>query len=116
MRQEDELVVITKTYDLILWACNHTNRFPRNQRFVLGERIERGLYDLLETLIAAKYTRQRKELLERANLGLEILRFQMRLAKDQQCLRTTSYGFAAKAIDEIGRLVGGWLRRSPDQS
>ena len=67
----------------------------------------------LETLIAAKYTRQRSELLEKANLGLEILRFQLRLAKDLQCLRTKSYGFAAKAIDEIGRLVGGWIRREP---
>ena len=28
----------------------------------------------------------------------------MRLAKDLQCLKVESYGFAAKAIDEIGRL------------
>jgi len=62
-------------------------KFPRNHRFVLGERIERNLYDLLETLIQAKYTRQRQPLLERANLMLEILRFQMRLAKDLQCLK-----------------------------
>ena len=48
--------MITKMYDLILWSCNHTSRFPRNYRFVLGERIERNLYNLLETLIAAKYT------------------------------------------------------------
>jgi hypothetical protein len=51
-------------------------RFPRNHRFVLGERIERTLYDLLETLIQAKYTRQRQPLLEKANLLLETLRFQ----------------------------------------
>jgi len=25
----EELVVITKTYDLILWSCNHIGRFPR---------------------------------------------------------------------------------------
>ena len=55
MRSSDELVVITKTYDLILWSCNHTAKFPRNHRFVLGERIERNLYELLETLIQAKY-------------------------------------------------------------
>jgi hypothetical protein len=38
-RRQDhkELVVITKTYDLILWSCNHTGKFPRNHRFVLGE-------------------------------------------------------------------------------
>jgi hypothetical protein len=77
---------------------------------VLGERIERNLYDLLETLIKARYTRNRQALLEQANLMLEILRFQMRLAKDLQCLKTSSDAFAAKAIDEIGRLVGGWLK------
>src|ERR1700730_13874625 len=109
-RSHEELTVITKTYDLILWSCHHTGRFPRNHRFVLGERIERNLYDLLETLIRAKYTRDRQGLLEQANVLLEILRFQMRLAKDLQCLKVESYGFAAKAIEEIGELVGGWLK------
>jgi hypothetical protein len=45
---------------------------------VLGERFERNLYTLLETLIRAKYTKQRQRLLEDANLTLDILRFQMR--------------------------------------
>jgi len=105
MRKDQELIVITKTYDLILWSCNHTSKFPRSHRFVLGERIERNLYGLLETLIQAKYTKQRQRLLEDANLSLEVLRFQMRLAKDLQCLRVESYSFAAKSIDEIGRLA-----------
>src|SRR5208282_4813421 len=114
MGKEQELIVITKTYDLILWSCNHTSRFPRTHRFVLGERIERNLYGLLETLIQAKYTRNRQRLLEQANLALEVLRFQIRLAKDLQCLKVNSYGFASKAIDDIGRQIGGWLRSQPE--
>ena len=35
-KRTEELVVITKTYDLILWSCNHTSRFPRQHRFVLN--------------------------------------------------------------------------------
>ena len=62
MTRNEELTVITKTYDLILWSCQHTSRFPRQHRFVLGERLERTLYELLETLIQAKYTRERKPL------------------------------------------------------
>ena len=111
-KSHEELTVITKTYDFILWSCHHTGKFPRNHRFVLGERIERNLYDLLELLIRAKYSRQRQPLLEQANLVLEILRFQIRLVKDLQCLKVESCRFAAKAIDEIGRLVGGWLKTS----
>ena len=109
-RKDEELVVITKMYDLILWSCNHTGKFPRNHRFVLGERIERNLYDVLETLIEAKYSRVRTPLLQHANLRLEILRFQIRLAKDLQCLKVESYGFASRAVDDIGRLIGGWLK------
>src|ERR1700733_2507175 len=40
MKRDQELIVIAKTYDLVLWSCNHTSKFPRNHRFVLGERIE----------------------------------------------------------------------------
>src|SRR5947209_2406657 len=114
MKKDQEMIVITKTYDLILWSCHHTSKFPRNHRFVLGERIERNLYGLLETLIQAKYTRNRQRLLEDANLSLEVLRFQMRLAKDLQCPKVESYAFAARAIDEIGRPVGGRLRSRPE--
>ena len=56
MKKDQELIVITKTYDLILWSCNHTSKFPRNQRIVLGERIEGNLYNLLETLMGRKPT------------------------------------------------------------
>ena len=98
------MTVITKAYDLILWSCNHTGKFPRNHRFVLGERIERNLYDLLEILIRAKYTKHRQELLEQANLVLEILRFQIRLAKDLTQL-------AAKPADVTPLLPDVWAKR-----
>jgi hypothetical protein len=116
MKSSKELAVILKTYDLIPWCVNHTGRFPRNHRFVLGERIERRVYDLLETLIRAKYSREKRELLIQANLDLEVLRFQLRLAKDLDCLREQSLRFAAKNIDEIGREVGGWLRSRAESS
>jgi len=39
MADLNELIVIVKMYDLIKWSCEHTSKFPRNYRFVLGERI-----------------------------------------------------------------------------
>ena len=26
MKKDQELIVVTKTYDLILWSCNHTSK------------------------------------------------------------------------------------------
>ena len=37
--KREELVVFTKTCDLILLSCSHTSRFRRIHRFVLGERL-----------------------------------------------------------------------------
>ena len=98
-KREEDLTVFTKTYDLILWSCNHTARFPRNHRFVLGERIDRNLYELLETLLQAKYQRERSALLDTANLKLEILRFQMRLPDGRAFFRrVTSFSCRSCSI------------------
>ncbi|MGD0655083.1 MAG: diversity-generating retroelement protein Avd [Thermoguttaceae bacterium] len=113
MPRDEELPIIRAFYDFVLWLNPKIAKFPRDQRFVLGERMERQLYEVLENLIRAKYTRSRKAILDQVNLGLEILRFQTRLAKDQRCLSLKSYGMAAEGLTDIGRQVGGWHRQSP---
>ena len=42
-----------------------------------------------------------------AKRGLEVLRYQLRLAHDLRCLRTNSYGFGVQSLREIGCMVGG---------
>ncbi len=110
MKATDELIVINKTYDFVLWCAQHAGRFPRNHRYTLGTRIEQQLYDVLELLLQAKYRSDRQGLLQAANLKLEVLRFQLRLAHDLQCWKTNSFGFACQSLDEIGRMIGGWLK------
>ena len=56
-------------------------------------------------------TRDRLTLLQQANLDLELLRFQFRAVKDLKCLSIDSYGSASRFVNEIGKLVGGWLRQ-----
>lgn len=44
-----ELPIIQKTYDLIKWYVPILNRLPRDHKFMLGDRIISGLYDLLDS-------------------------------------------------------------------
>ena len=85
-------------------------RFPRSQKFLLGDRIQRTALDVLESLIDATYTRQRGPHLARANLGLEKLRFLFRLAHDLRYLDLRRYEHAARCLDETGRSIGAWSR------
>jgi hypothetical protein len=106
-----ELQVVVQTYDLLLWSCRHISNFPRVFRYTHGARLDKLLYRLLDCLISARYDPEdRRVQLRNANLCLERLRFAFRLARDLNCLSTSSYGHAVKSIDDIGRMVGGWLR------
>jgi len=102
--------VIPKTYDLILWLIPRLKHFPRDQRFLLGDRIQSAALDVLCLLIEANYTRSRTGLLRSANLELEKLRYLVRLAYDLHYLNGRRYQHAAERIDEVGRLIGGWAK------
>jgi hypothetical protein len=76
----------------------------------LGDRLEHRLYDVLDGLVRARYSRDRAAILRGVNLDLELFRFQFRLATDLRCISQDSLGFAARSVNEIGQMVGGWLK------
>lgn len=94
----------------LLWLIPTIEKFPRSQKFLLGDRIQATALDVLESLIEATYTRDRRGHLARANLGLEKLRHLIRLAVELKHLDPRRYEHAARSLDEIGRLVGAWTK------
>ena len=98
----------------LTWLIPTLEKFPRAQRFLLGDRIEGTALDVLERLIEATYTRERRLYLQQANLGLTKLRHLLRLAHDLRYLDARRYEYAARAIDDTGRLVGGWMKGRTD--
>lgn len=105
-----ELLVVQKAFDLVIWGCRHVARFPRSYRVTLGDRLEHRLYSILEDLLRAKYTRERMNILRGINCELELLRYQFRVASELKCLSHESYGHAARSVNEIGQMVGGWMK------
>jgi hypothetical protein len=103
-------------YQLMLWLVPTLDRMPKAQKFLLGDRIQSTALDVLDSLIAATFTRARGGHLTDANLGLERLRVLMRLANDLRHLDNRRYEHAARLIDGVGRLVGGWRRAHTAQA
>jgi|TARA_B100000315_G_scaffold223309_1_gene227993 hypothetical protein len=105
---------VEKTYQFLLWLIPTVEKFPRSQKFLLGDRIQTIALDILERLIEATYTRSRARMLNQANLGIEKLRFLFRLSTDLRYLDRRRYEHAARSLDEIGRLIGGWRKRAQE--
>ena len=85
-------------------------RFPRRQKLFLGDHTQNAALDVLESLIEATYTRNRKPHLNHANLRTEKMRFLVQLATDLAYLDPCRYEHAARALDETGRRVGTWRK------
>ena len=97
-------------YRFILWLVPAVERFPRNRKFLLGDRIQAAALDVLERLIEATYTRRRTSHQSGANRGLEKPRFLFRLAHDQRAIDRQRYEYAARSHDETGHRVGAWRK------
>lgn len=112
--QPNDLSVVQKTYDLIKWWIPILNRLPKNHKFTLSERIVKGLYELLEDLIRARYKKRsaaKLELLESINTRLEILRHQNRLLHDFALISVERYEYVARGLNGIGTELGAWIKR-----
>jgi len=106
-------IAVTKVYDFVLWLLPKVENFPRAHRFTVGERLSTDGLELLTTLVEAAYSRDKDELLQRANRKINSTRYLLRLAKDLKLMSMDAYGFSAEKLDEIGRMVGGWTE--PEQ-
>jgi hypothetical protein len=109
--KNNDLPIIQKTYDLIKWYVPILGRLPRDHKFMLGDRIVKELYELLEKLIVARYARDKLGQLEILNSQLDILRYQTRLLFDFDLISRKRYQLASQKLDEIGRELGGWIKQ-----
>ena len=103
--------IFAKTYDFLVWLIPQTVKFPKSQRFVLAQRLHDSALNFHELLIRARKIRPNRGVLVEADVELEKVRLHLRLAHELRLLSTGQYEHASRAVVEIGRLLGGWLKR-----
>ena len=85
-RRSDPPVVLVKWYDFTKWVLGHVDNFPKNQRFVFGQRLADGVLAILELIVDATYSDKKSKILLEVNRRLEVLRWLLRLAFDRRLL------------------------------
>ncbi len=110
MTQNSLPKAVQDCHNLLTWLIPLLDNFPRNRRFTLGERLEAVLLEILELLVEAAYAKTKRELLERANLRLAVVRHLWRMAHELQTIPTKRYAYGAKLLDDLGKQIGGWQK------
>jgi hypothetical protein len=112
-RQVGGLPILEKTYELILWLYPTVNKFPKSQRFVLGQRIENTILKIIESIIGIRVAINSEEKLwqlKKISVEIDKMRILIRLSKDLGFIKTSQYVFASEKINEMGRMLGGWMK------
>ena len=102
--------IFVKTYDWSLWLFQKTSGFPKRFRLSLAQRMENDTLRLEDALSRAYYSRgrERRRRLDEADAVLNMLRLNARRCYDLRVLAGKSYEYAARALNEIGALLGAW--------
>jgi hypothetical protein len=108
----EEMVILTRTFDLLAWLLPKAEGFPRLYRRTVAQRLMDAALDFQEALFDAQSqggsTRQKH--LRAADAALNKLRLYLRLAHRWQWLTAGQYRHVSAMVAELGRLLGGWMK------
>ncbi len=103
--------ILTHTDDFIKWFLPKLEKFPRNYKFLFGDRMVQLQLDLLEHLIEAFYQKEKLARLRSANVDLEKLRHLLQISAELRFISLDRLEYAKRALNQIGSQLGGWIRQ-----
>ena len=110
---EIDIPIVNKSYELYKAFHGYRRLVPKSDRFTIYERSENLIIDTISLFLEAGYAKTNKSvILEQASVKLNILRFLVRLMKETKVIDLKKYTLLQQIIDEIGRMLGGWIRSS----
>ena len=112
MTEEFDIPIFKKGYDLYKMFYTFRTIVPKQDKYTIWQKSENLILEILEGILSASYKQkfEKTPILEKTSLKLNVLRVLIRLMKDTKAIDTKKYSLLEEAIDEIGRMLGGWLR------
>ena len=110
--QQIDTPIIHKTYALYRALHAIEKTIPKMNRFTVWQRSENICLDLLHGLLSISHQSPEVRLGSLAQLAptIDMLRVFIRLSVDVKAINENQYITLQAAIDEIGRMLGGWLK------
>lgn len=87
---------------------------PRKDKYTLGQKCEIAILEVLESIIMASNLPKQEKLpvLKQASMKLDLVRVFLKLARDVKALENKKYQLLESQTEEIGRMLGGWIKTS----
>ena len=87
-------------------------KFPKHERYSLGEKLERTILETMEYIVFgnAQSKNFKDGFIIKANAKVELLKILYRLAFNINAIDAKGYLRAQENLQEIGKMLGGWIK------
>jgi len=112
-----DIPIFKKTYELYKEFYSFRLSVPKQDRYTLWQKCESLLIEVLEGILFASQQTKPEKLptLEKTSIKLNFLRVCIRLMKDVKAIDDKKYILTEAHLDEIGRMLGGWIKSTRDR-
>ena len=110
--QQLDIPIIHKTYEFFRALHALQKEIPKMERYTLWQRAQNLTISVLEGLLQTGYLSQdkRADHLVLISAQVDTLRVLIRLSYDVRALNQKKYIALQAILDEIGRMLGGWIK------
>ncbi|MEJ0053396.1 MAG: four helix bundle protein [bacterium] len=117
MNSDLDIPIFKKSYDLYKMFYGYRADVSKQDRYTIWQRSENSILDIVEAILLASQSSKAEKLpiLEGASVKLNLVRILVRLTKDVKAIDNKKYLALEANVDEIGRMLGGWIRSAKER-
>ena len=106
----EEFLLLQKILDMMEYAYVALRQFPKSEKYALATDIKRCMDLILGYAIEARKHYYKKTTLRDMDVEIAKLRVYIRLSYRLHFIDMQKYDNWSNMVDEIGRMLGGWLK------
>jgi len=108
-----DIPIFKKSYGLYRQLHELRIKVSKQDRHTLWQRLEKSALSAIEGILRASAMSKDEKLpvLQEVSHNLNVTRVFIRLAKDTKVIDEGKYESFQSQVDEMGRMLGGWIRQ-----
>lgn len=114
--QRSGLIILQKAKDAMKYLYTSWVKYPRSEKLGFVVDYKKCLFQFLIYIITAQKKYYKKTTLQDADVQLELLRLFNDLSYDMRFIDEKRYQLISERLNEIGRLLGGWIKSQKETS
>lgn len=104
------LLIVKKIRDMIIYNHIMIKQFPKEEKFLLANKIRELGYEIFECAIIINKKFYKKTTLSEMNVKHEVLRQLINLSYELRYIDSQKHRVSQTKVDEVGKMLGAWIK------